>query len=115
MLFSNCADKRESTICDPNTCFICKNNMNNNEEMVISSITNKSYRVNKNLNCNDGGIYVATVGCKQQYSGKTTTPYKNRTLEHFEKIKTSTLFTHRANYDKCNGLGDCSVSFMEHY
>ena len=46
-------------------------------------MTNKAYKVNKTLNCNDGGIYVETGSCGQQYSGKTTTPYSNRTYKHF--------------------------------
>ena len=115
LLFRNCADKRESNNCDPNTCFICVNNMNNEEGTITSSITNNSYNVNNNLNCNDSGIYVATVGCKQQYSGKTTTPYNNRMFEHFQKIKTSTLFSHRSNCGKCKDLSSCSISFVEHY
>ena len=114
LLFRNCADKRESTNCDP-SCFICSNNMSNSGGVVTSSITNIPYKTDQNLNCNDGGIYVATVGCKQQYSGKTTTPYNNRTFEHFHKIRTGTIFTHKISCDKCSELSDCSISFMEHY
>ena len=83
--------------------------------MVTSSITNKSYKINNSLNCNDGGIYVVTAGCEQQYSGKTTTPYSNRTHEHFIKTKTGTIFTHRQNCGKCTDLCSCSISLVEHY
>ena len=115
LLFHNCANMRESATCNPSNCFICNNNMNNDNERITSSITNKSYKVNNRLNCNDGGIYVVTGGCEQQYAGKTTTPYNNRTFEHFKKIKTGTIFNHKQKCGKCGDLGNCSVSFVEHY
>ena len=52
-----------------------------------STVTKKSYKVNKNLNCSDSGIYVITAGCQQQYSGKTTVPFGHRLNEHFYKLK----------------------------
>ena len=115
LLFHNCADKRESITCDRINCFICSNDMKNSGGSVISSITNKSYKLDDNLNCNDGGIYVATVGCNQQYSGKTTTTYNNRTFEHFQKIKTGTIFTHKQSCGRCGELCNCSISLVEHY
>ena len=38
--------------------------------LITSTITNLSYKTDKRLNCNDGGIYVVTGGCDQQYTGK---------------------------------------------
>ena len=115
LLFHNCVNIRETATCIPSNCFICNNNLNNGKETVTSSITNKSYKVNKMLNCNDGGIYVVTGGCEQQYSGKTTTPYSNRTYEHLKKIKTGTIFIHKEKCGKCSDLGNCSISLVEHY
>ena len=56
-----------------------------------------------------------TDGCEQQYSGKTTTPYNNRTYKHCNKIKTGTIFTHQQKCDKCVDLCNCSISLVEHY
>ena len=67
------------------------------------------------LNCNDGGIYVVPGGCEQQYSGKTNTPYSNRTYKHFTKIKTGPVFTHKQTCDKCVDLCNYSISMVEHY
>ena len=115
LLFHNCANVKETATCDLNNCIICNNNMNVGTGIVTSSITNKSYKVNKTLNCNDGGIYVVTVGCEQQYSGKTTTPFNNRTYEHFKKVRSSTIFQHKTNCGKCSGLNNGSISLVEHY
>ena len=40
---------------------------------------------------------------------KTTTPYSNRTYEHFYKCKSSVIYIHQRNCDKCVNGDDCSV------
>ena len=97
--------------CNSQNCIICNNEMNKVNSLVKSSVTSKSYKVNKNLNCINSGIYVITGGCLQQYSGKTTVPFCNRTYEHFHKLKQCTLFLHRSA--KCKDLRDCSIAFAE--
>ena len=113
LLFRNCANVKETNTCSPNNCIICTNNMNSGDSKVVSSVTNKSYKINNKLSCNDSGIYVVTGGCAQQYSGKTTTPFNNRTSEHFVKVKSSTIFNHKEKCSKCRDLPNCSVSFVE--
>ena len=115
LLFHNCVNVKLTTACSLTNCIVCTNNMNTSDSKVTSSITNKSYKINNALNCNDSGIYVVTGGCEQQYSGKTTTSFNNRTSEHFVKIKTGTIFNHKVKCSKCRDLANCLASFVEHY
>ena len=96
-------------------CFICNNSMNKHNGSVTSTTSNKSYRINTHLSCDNGGIYVTTGGCRGQYSGKTTTPYSNRTLEHFRKSKGSSVYQHNQNCVECANPQDCSIAFVENY
>ena len=100
-------------MCVDQNCIFCKNDMNKGDSLVKSTVTKKSYKVNKNLNCSDSGIYVITTGCQQQYSGKTTVPFGHRLNEHFQKLKQCTLFQHRSRCTQCKNLKDCSVVFAE--
>ena len=59
LLFQNCVIMRETTSCTSGT-------LRKVTGTVTSSVTNKAYKVNKTLNCNDGWIYVVTGGCEQQ-------------------------------------------------
>jgi len=115
LLFHNSVNMGETVTCVSQSCFICSNVMKNSDSMVTSNITSNSYKTDKRLNCNDGGIYVITGGCGQQYTGKTTNTYSNRTNEHFCKSKTSSIFSHKQNCGKCVIAGDCSVTFVENY
>ena len=115
LLFRNCVNMGETIDCVTQDCIICSNDMNKGNSMITSNITNNSYKINKRLKCNDGGIYVVTGGCEQQYTGKTTTSYCNRSNEHFCKTKTSSIFSHKQKCSKCVNLCDCSVTFVENY
>ena len=64
-----------------------------------STVTGKSYRIPKNLNCCNGGIYVFEGPCEDQYSGKTTVAYGKRTDEHTRTQKSSSFYKHRENAD----------------
>ena len=39
--------------------------------IVQSTVGKTHYRVGRELNCNDGGIYVVTGACSSQYTGKS--------------------------------------------
>ena len=101
--------------CVSHICFICRKGMYKGNSLITSTVTNLSYKTGKRLNCNNGGIYVVTGGCDQQYTGKTTTPYSNRTYEHFCKCKSFAIYSHQRNCDKCVNGDDCSVVFVENY
>ena len=115
ILFRNSANIGETSSCLSQSCFVCRNGMHSDESVVKSNITSISYKTDKRLNCNDGGIYVVTGGCGQQYTGKTTNTYSNRSNEHFCKTKTSSIFSHKLKCGKCANVGDCSVTFVENY
>ena len=115
LLFRNSANCGETEGCVSHSCFICRKGMYKGNSLITSTITNLSSKTDKRLNCNNGGIYVVTGGCDQQYTGKTTTPYSNRTYEHFCKCKSSAIYTHQRNCDKCVNGDDCSVVFVENY
>ena len=79
---------------DCGTCIICRNDARNASNVLESTVTGKSYRITRDLTCANGGIYVYDGGCKDQYTGKTTVPYSNRTLEHLRKQKNSSVYKH---------------------
>ena len=99
LLFRNSANCSETVGCVSHSCFICRKGMYKGNSLITSTIANLSYKTDKRLNCNNGGIYVVTGGCDQQYTGKTTTPYSNRTYEHFCKCKPYAIYTHQRNCD----------------
>ena len=43
----------------------------NKSGIVKSTFTQFSYKVDKKLTCNEGGIYVIQGACSDQYTGKT--------------------------------------------
>ena len=100
---------------DCGNCIICNNGARNAQNVVSSTVTGKSYRIARNLTCANGGIYLFEGACKDQYTGKTTVPYSNRTNEHVRKQKSSSVYKHREKCRQCNGSMNFSVSFIEDY
>ena len=99
---------------DCGTCIICRNDARNVSNVLESTVTGKSYRITRDLTCANGGIYVYDGGCKDQYTGKTTVPYCNRTLEHLRKQKNSSVYKHRERCRDCND-SNFKISFVEDY
>ena len=100
---------------DCGNCIICRNGAHNEQNTICSNVTGKSYRIAKNLTCDNGGIYLFEGACKDQYTGKTTVPNSQRTYEHIRKQKSSSVYKHREKCGQCKGSLDFSVSFIEDY
>ena len=110
-MFNNCDSQTGKVDCVTRNCIICSNSMNKSN-LLTSTVSQKSYKVNRNLNCSHAGIYVITGGCLEQYTGKTTSSFLARTDEHFRKTRTSSVFLHKQKCEKCSDLKGCSV-FVE--
>ena len=108
---NNGADFRE----DCGRCIICSNGAHNTEGEVESTVTGKSYKITRNLTCANGGIYVFEGVCKDQYTGKTTVPFSQRTKEHLRTQKTSSVYKHREKCTLCKNSTDFKMSFIEDY
>ena len=50
--------------------------------------------MNKNVKCDDCGIYRVTCQCSSAYTGKTTTSFCQRFKEHFQLYRESSLKEH---------------------
>ena len=114
-LFNNCDKVRQVNPCVIPNCIICDNNMNKGNIVIKSTTSGKEQKVNVNLDCSNGGIYIVTGGCFEQYTGKTTTTFSNRIHEHFMSSKTSTVFQHKENCNDCSNPENCSIGFIENY
>ena len=115
VLFNNFDKPSFQKMCNSPNCVICPNGISECNNSVISSMSGKSYKLNDNLNCDSGGVYVITSGCRQQYTGKTTTSFATRSNEHFYKDKSSTVYLHKQNCNECGNVKDFSINFIEHY
>ena len=49
----------------------CGHHMVNDTRVVRNNVTGRLFKVDKNLSCRDGGIYVIDTTCTAQYTGKT--------------------------------------------
>ena len=96
-------------------CIVCDNNLREGNGLVSSSTTEKSYKISKHLDCTNGGIYVVTAKCTEQYTGKTTNQFNIRTNEHFNKQKSSAVYQHNRSCTQCNTVTDYSISYVEDY
>ena len=90
---------------DCGTCFVCNSQVLNKEGVVTSNVTDKSYRIPRNLSCLNGGIYVYNGPCMDQYSGKTKVAIGTRTLEHIRRQKDSSVYKHRSTCGQCTSEG----------
>ena len=100
---------------DCGNCIICNNEARNEDGVVNSNVTGKSYRIASNLTCQNGGIYVFEGVCMDQYTGKTTVPTSTRMLEHLRRQKTSSVYKHRRNCRQCDGMNNFKCSIVEDY
>ena len=114
LLFNNCDQKPLVNNCQRD-CLICINELNSKKGSVTSIVTNLSYKVDHKLTCNDAGIYVVKTPCGEQYTGKTTNPFKVRTSKHLLSDDT-TVSGHRNRCVHCkDNVNDFDITFVEHY
>ena len=94
-------------------CTICKNQHRFSDSKVISKITSLKYAIDKNLNCNDSGIYRVTCPCSAAYTGKTTISFKQRLNEHFQPHRESTLNKHCKTCEHGRNKSEYESTFLE--
>ena len=113
LLFNN--NNKSSIVqqCNMNNCVVCPIGIQNKSGVVKSSVTNIEYKVDKDLTCNEGGIYIVSAICSGQYTGKTI-HFGNRNVYHFQ-TNTTAISDHQRHCNICNGPESYSVTFVEKY
>ena len=114
-LFNN-NNNNSSPICECHVdkCVVCPNDIQNKSGIVKSTFTEFSYKVDKKLTCNEGGIYVIQGACSDQYTGRTIN-YGNRGIEHFKKSKLTSIYDHKNKCHHCNIINDFTVTYVGSY
>ena len=60
------------------------------------------------------GVYTYEGACVDQYTGKTTVQYSQRSVEHIRRQKTSSVYKHRISCVQCsNDFDNFKISFVE--
>ena len=95
------------------SCVVCSKGLRGDTEQVVSPSNGRSYSLNKNLNCTDGGIYAISCACTAQYTGKTTTAFSKRFSEHFQKNSNSAVHDHSRHCQIGKRMNDFSIQFLE--
>ena len=113
-LFNNTNNSPSMVECNFNKCIVCPNELQSKSGVVKSVLKDTSYKVDKAISCNEGGIYIIQGVCSGQYTGKTIN-FGNRFLEHFKTSKTSAIYDHMRDCQQCNSFKDFSVTYVESY
>ena len=115
LLFNNSNKCIEDSVCKLGSkCVVCPNEIQDLSGIVQSTVGKTHYRVGRELNCNDGGIYVVTGACSSQYTGKTV-HFGVRMKEHLKTSKPSSVSDHMTNCNICYIPSDFHVNYVEHY
>ena len=93
-------------------CVVCNKGLRGDSEQAVSPINGRSYRLNQNLNCMDGGIYAISCACTALYTGKTTTAFNKRFCEHFRSTN-SAVFDHSKHCQVGKKRENFSIQFLE--
>ena len=99
--------------CEDN-CFVCRNEVRAMSGKVVSSVTRNKYNVDSDLSCYNGGIYMVNGSCGDQYSGKTI-HFGHRGKEHFHTSKSTSVYTHRQQCNRCNEPKDFTITYVENF
>lgn len=113
-LFNNNNKSLATVECRVDNCLVCPNELQSKSGIVKSVLKDTTYKVDKELSCNEGGIYVIQGICTGQYTGKTIN-FGNRCNEHFKKSKLSSIHDHMGTCQQCNNFKDFSVTYVEGY
>ena len=113
LLFNNNNKSSSNQDCTKNNCVVCTNDLQNKSGVLKSSLTGTEYKVNTELTCNEGGIYVIKGVCNGQYTGKTI-HNGSRCTYHFN-TNTTAISDHEKECSQCNGPESYSVTFVENY
>ena len=113
-LFNNNNSSSPICECHVDKCVVCPNDIQNKSGIVKSTFTEIAYKVDKELTCNEGGIYVIQGACSDQYTGRTIN-YGNRGIEHFKKSKLTSIYDHKNKCHQCNVTSDFTITYVESY
>ncbi len=113
LLFNNGNAISNPVVAYSDGCTACTNGIINDTGYLKSNVTDKSFKVDINLNCKNGGIYVVDAACAAQYTGKSI-HFGVRSTEHFVQGCTS-VFQHIQACNTCNGVNDFKLTFVEDY
>ena len=89
----------------------CRNSILNDTGFVKSNVVDKTYKVDTNLSCKNGGIYIIEGACVGQYTGKTI-HFGVRSNEHFSQSNTA-ISTHMRDCNLCNNITDFKMTLVE--
>lgn len=111
LLFNNGDASSNRVVVGVDNCAACRNSIINDTGFVKGNVVDKSYKVDTNLNCKNGGIYIIDGACSAQYTGKTI-HFGVRSNEHFSQGNTS-ISTHMRECNTCNDITDFKMTFVE--
>ena len=94
LLFNNREKYEIPDRCNKINCSICINGLRPEENKVASKVTNIKYNIDRNLNCENCGIYRIICPCSSAYNGKTTTEFGKRFPGHFKTYRDSSVRDH---------------------
>ena len=115
LLFNNSNPSTCSNSCQLKNCIICSNELEDKSGILSSSVTKNQYRLRgRELNCNNGGIYVMSAACSAQYTGKTV-HFGTRMKEHLKTSKQSSIHKHKQSCNICYTMHDFKVTYVESY
>ena len=80
---------------------------------VTSKISNLTYHIDTKLNCDDCGIYRITCPCSAAYTGKTTTSFGRRCVEHFQQYRESSVLDHTKVCSQGKDRDKFRIQFLE--
>ena len=114
LLFNNNDREILDRTCDNVKCIVCKNDIRSPTDCIVSTVNGRSYPVDTNINCKNGGIYMVQGACKAQYVGKTV-DFGKRIGEHLNTCKSSAVYCHKQSCSVCHNVNDFQVSYVENY
>ena len=115
LLFNNSNKALHDNIdCPLSNCFVCSNDIQNTSGVASSTTNGTHFRLGKPLNCSQGGIYLVSGACSEQYTGKTV-HFGPRMKEHLRTSKSSTVYKHMQNCSTCNDVKDFTCTYIENY
>ena len=94
-------------------CAACRNDMINDTGIVKSNVTGNAFKVDTNLNCSDGGIYIVDTTCSAQYTGRTI-HFGVRSNEHFVRGGTA-ISLHIQDCNICESAIDFKLTLVENH
>ena len=113
IIYNNSNPPDVPDFCVEKNCIVCNNDIKDESRILTSATTGNSYKLGRDLNCCEGGIYAVTGNCSQQYVGKTVS-FGKRMKDHL-KTKSTSIHCHKQNCKKCCSVNNFKVTYVENY